>query len=411
MGKRSMSPAVVLIVASAILLALPIQAQTFTVLHTFTGGSDGATPYGTLSLDAAGNLYGTASAGGFTGNNCTSTGCGTVFKLAHRGSGWTFTPLYAFQGNADANGPLSGVTVGPNGSLYGTTQYGGNSNDGAAYNLRPPAHATGNVLGGWGNRVIYSFAGGADGANPQYGSLVFDPAGNIYGTTENGGVQCSGSNYCGTVFELSLSGGGWTKSSAYAFTGNSDGSNPVSGVVLDSVGNLYGTTPFASFNGVAYELSRTQQGWVETSLYQFLFGVFPYGGVILGPPGVLYGTTLDTVYELSLSGGQWNYDILYVFDGTYGPWAGLTQDASGNLYGTSCDDGTHGHGSVFKLTPSGSGWTETTLYNFTGGTDGYCPKAGVSLDPNGNLFGVASAGGLSGGCGGAGCGTVWEITP
>ncbi len=411
MGNTSMRSAFVLILAAVIFLSLPMQAQTFAVLHTFTSGSDGATPDGTLTVDAAGNLYGTASAGGFTGNNCTTTGCGTVFKLTHRGSGWTFTPLYAFQGNADASGPLAGVTIGPNGSLYGTTQYGGSSNDGAVYNLRPPSHATGSFLGGWNDTVLYSFAGAADGANPQYGSLVFDPAGNMYGTTEEGGVQCSGSNYCGTMFELSPAGSGWTKSSAYAFPGNSDGSNPVSGVVLDSSGNLYGTTPFAAFNGVAYELSPTQQGWAETSLYQFLFGVFPFGGVILGPPGVLYGTTLDTVYELSLSGGQWNYDILYVFSGTYGPWAGLSQDASGNLYGTSCDDGAHGNGSVFKLTPSGNEWTTTILYSFTGGTDGSCPRAGVTLGANGNLFGAASTGGLQGGCGGAGCGTVWEITP
>ncbi len=411
MRGSSTVPVVVPLLASFLLLASPIQAQTFSVLHTFSNSTDGATPYGTLALDAAGNLYGTASAGGFTGSNCTSTGCGTVFKLTHRSSGWTFAPLYVFQGNADPSTPYAGVTIGPNGSLYGTTLYGGNSNGGTVFNLRPPTHASANVFGAWSNTVIYNFAGGEDGRYPQYGSLVFDPAGNLYGTTSDGGVQCLGSTYCGTMFELSPSGGGWTKSSSFDFTGVTHGAFPVSGVVLDSAGNLYGTTPFTSFNGVAYELSRTQQGWAETTLYNFAFGVFPYGGVILSGTGTIYGTTLDNVYELSLSGGNWNYSMLYVFQGTYGPWAGLIQDAAGNLYGTTCDDGNHGHGSVFELTPSGSGWTETTLHSFTGGADGSCPKAGVTLDANGNLYGAASAGGMSGGCGGTGCGTVWEITP
>ncbi len=412
MRNPGMRRLVLTLLAAFILLALPIQAQTFTVLHTFTNGTDGATPYGTLWLDAAGNLYGTASAGGFTGHNCTQTGCGAVFKVTHRSSGWTFTPLYDFQGNADAIAPLAGVTIGPNGTLYGTTAYGGSSNNGTVYNLRPPAHAGGSFLAPWSNTVIYNFAGGADGASPGYGTLALDPAGNLYGTTQGGGIECSGTSYCGTMFELSpSSGGGWTKSSSFTFPGSDGGANPVSGVVLDSSGNLYGTTPFASFNGVAYKLSPTQQGWVEATLYQFAFGVFPYGGVILGPPGVLCGTTLDTVYELELSGGQWTYNIIYVFGGTYGPWAGLVQDANGNLYGTSCHDGAYGQGLVFELAPSGSGWTETSLHSFTGGTDGSCPKAAVTLDASGNIFGVASTGGLQGGCEGLGCGTVWEITP
>ena len=398
-------------IAIVVLAACPIlQAQSFTVLHTFSNGLDGATPYGTLLLDASGNLYGTASAGGFFGNHCSPAGCGTVFKLTHRSGGWTFAPLYAFQGNGDASTPYAGVTLGANGTLYGTTVYGGEIGNGTVYNLKPPAHSSGSAFPTWVDTVLYSFAGSADGAYPLYGSVIFDPARNLYGTTSDGGVQCFGSSYCGTMYELSPSGRSWTKSSSYSFTGSNDGANPVSGVVMDSSGNLYGVTPFGNFNGVLYELTRNQQSWTETPLYNFAFGVYPYGSPTLSGSDAIYGTTLDTLYELSYSGGQWNFSTLYAFQGTYGPWAGMVQDASGNLYGTTCDDGSHGRGSVFKLTHSGNGWTETTLYSFTGGADGGCPKAGVTLDATGNLYGAASTGGLSGGCGGAGCGTVWEIT-
>lgn len=405
------SHVVVALLALFILLSLPLRGQTFSLLHTFTNGVDGATPYSTLVLDAAGNIYGTASAGGSTGGSCTSTGCGTVFKLTRHGSAWSFAPLYVFQGNKDASTPLAGVTIAPNGIVYGTTMAGGASGDGTVYSLRPPAHASANALAGWIETVIYSFAGGEDGMYPMYGSLVFDPQGNLYGTTSEGGVPCSGSNTCGTMFELSLSGGSWTKSSSFNFTGNNDGANPVSGLVLDSSGNLYGTTPFDSFNAVAYKLSPSQQGWIETPLYNFAYGVFPFGNLLLDGTGVIYGTTLDNVYELSLSGGQWNYSTIYVFTGAHGPWAGLVQDASGNLYGATCNDGSFGVGSVYKLTPSGNGWIGSTLYSFTGGSDGSCPKSAVTLDADGNLFGTATAGGLSGGCGGAGCGTVWELIP
>ena len=189
-------------VAVAAAVVLPsIQAQTFSVIHTFTGSADGAMPQGSLILDQQGNLYGTASAGGFTGNNCTSSGCGTVFRLARRGTGWVFTPLYSFQGNNDGALPLAGVTVGPDGTLYGTTYLGG-FGFGTAYNLRPPAHAAGNVLGGWNETVIYRFGVGTDARYPGLGNLIFDPAGTLYGTTTEGGVYCDDGGTCGAVFAL-----------------------------------------------------------------------------------------------------------------------------------------------------------------------------------------------------------------
>jgi hypothetical protein len=390
------------------MVAMPrAQAQTFTVLHPFTGASDGAIPYGGLTLDQAGNIYGTASAGGFTGNNCTAAGCGTVFKLTHRGSGWTFAPLYIFQGNTDGVAPYAGVTIGPNGTLYGTTLLGGYGT-GTLFNLSPPAHATGNVLGGWTETVLYLFDNGA--SYPVYGKVIFDSAGNIYGTTYEGGLECTDGGNCGTVFKLTPSSGGWSKT-GYAFPGGSSGGNPLSGVVMDGSRNLYGTTSAASVTPVAYELIPSASGWTEIVLHTFGYFDDPRGGVIFDGTGGLFGTTVNgAVYQLSPSGGQWTYNLLYNFSGPSGPWSDVVRDASGNLYGTTCADGRFSHGSVFKLTPSQGGWTETDLYDFTGGSDGSCPVGAVAINAAGDVYGTTAAGG-SGCSGNGGCGVVWQITP
>jgi len=384
-----------------------VQAQTFTVLHTFTGGQDGATPFGGLTLDRAGSLYGTTSAGGYTGNNCTSAGCGTVFKITQRNGGWIFTPLYSFQGNPDSATPYAGVTVGPNGSLYGTTLFGG-TGAGTVYNLQPPPRATAHVVDGWSNTVLHTFDLTQQGLYPAYGSLVFDSAGAMYGTTSDGGMGCDDGGYCGTVFKLTSSSGGWTLSS-YLFPGGVDGGNPLSGVVLDAAGNLYGTTGL-SFNPVAYRLAPSQQGWTETVLHTFDFDDDLRGSVIFDGAGNLFGTSVTTnkVYELSPFGAQWIYTLLYTFSGTSGPWSGVL-DVSGDLYGTTCAGGRFSQGSVFKLTPSQSGWSETDLYAFTGGSDGSCPIGGLAIDVNGDLFGTTAFGG-GGSCSGR-CGTVWKIAP
>jgi uncharacterized repeat protein (TIGR03803 family) len=387
----------------------PAQAQTFTLLHNFTGGADGGVPYGGLNLDQAGNIYGTASAGGHAGNNCTATGCGTVFKLTYRGFGWTFAPLYDFQGDHDGATPYAGVTIGPNGTLYGTTLLGGDDSAGTVFNLRPPAHATGNVLGGWTEAVLYQFTCGSDGCNPAYGSIILDPAGNIYGTTYQGGAPCDDGS-CGTVFKLT-SGGVVT---SYDFPGRSAGGNPLSGVILDASGNLYGTTSNNNYAPVVYELTPSGSGWTESILHTFPFMQVSQGGVIFGASGDLLGTTLsfnlqnfgNAVYQLSASGGQWTYIPLYTFGGNAnaGPWSGVVQSADGTLYGTTCGEGRYANGSVFKLTFQG-GWTEIDLYDFTGGEDGECPVGGVALDADGNVYGTTAYGGQYG------YGVVWEITP
>ncbi len=384
--------------------------QTFTVLHTFTGQADGGIPYGSVTPDRAGHLYGTASAGGLKLNSCAPEGCGTAFRLTHERSGWIFTVLYTFQGNArgtaDGSAPYAGVTIGPNGSLYGTTTAGGEYGAGTVFNLQPPAHTANNTLGAWIETRIYHFKELSDGGFPGYGNVIFDQSGNIYGTTFQGGSDCAG-YWCGTVFKLTPSGNGrWTEI-AYAFPGRSYGGNPLSGVVMDASGNLYGTTTNNNYAPVAYELTPSGSGWTETVLYTFPFDENYPGneGVILDGAGGLFGDNLSAVYQLSSSDGQWNYSVLYSFSGDGGPWSGLTSDASDNLYGTTCAEGAFGNGSVFKLTPSQNGWIETDLYDFRGRDDGSCPVGGVALDSAGNIYGTTAWGG------GSDSGVVWEITP
>jgi uncharacterized repeat protein (TIGR03803 family) len=374
------------------------QAQTYTILHTFTGQGDGSTPIAGLTIDRAGNLYGTTS-GLIDEEN------GTVFKLTRAGSGWILSTLYTFQGDPDGATPQAQVVFGPDGSLYGTTTYGG-LGDGTVFNLRPPATACHAVQCPWTETVLYRFTGGSDGAHPQYGDLAFDADGNIYGTTSNS------DNRCGVVFKLSRSGGGWTESVLYSF-GGASGCNPYSGVIFDSAGNLYGTTL-----STVYELSPSGSGWTETTLHTFEGqddGTEAYGGLIFDQQGNLYGTTFNdgqdnagTVYELQPSGGNWTETVLRYVEP--GPTDTPTLDGAGNLYATLGGDGPS-FGEVFRLTRGSNGWTYRDLFDFSGGqfTDGFTPFGGAVLDTSGNLYGTTSQGGDEN-CG-EGCGVVWEITP
>ncbi len=212
------------------------------ILHAFTGGEDGGTPTGPLTFDANGYVYGTASGGGL--------GYGAVFKLSpnQSKSGWTETILYAFT-NHDAILPSDGVIFDAAGNLYGTTPYGGEHGQGAVYKL------THHADGSWSPSFLYSFVGSYDGEVP-YGGVVLDGAGNLYGTTTGGGLY-----HMGTVFKLTNSGGGtWTETILHEFTGDADGSSPEEGVILDSVGNVYGTTPLGGLvprgpAGVVFEIT------------------------------------------------------------------------------------------------------------------------------------------------------------
>jgi len=419
--RAAVSALVIMFVLAAV--AMPAQAQTFKVIHSFTGGGDGAGPFSNLVMDKAGNLYGTTSAGG--------AGFGTVFKMHYANSGWLLTPLYRFQGGTDGIGPLAGVVLGPDGSLYGTTGEGGNGacngvGCGTVYQLRPSPTRPRTPLDPWKETVLYRFSGDADGARPE-SDLIFDQAGNLYGTTYLGGqfgMYCS--TGCGVAFELVPSGGTWTESVIHAFLGyDQDGQFPTSGMTFDAAGNLYGTTFQGGTigNGTVYELTPSGSGWTSTALHNFdpeqTYGIDPMGGVIFDSAGNLYAATSSgagsaddalSVFQMTLSSGKWTLHPLYTMDrssgGFYGPWGRLTMDAAGSLYGTTYAYGVYGLGSVFKLTYSNGSWIPTVLHDFTGGADGGSPQAGVTLDANGNIYGTAFRGGS-----GEGYGVVWEITP
>ena len=346
-------------------------------------------------------------------------GYGTVFKLMYRGNGWTLTPLYSFSGGDDGASPGARVIIGPDGSLYGTTGYGGVSGCGGngcgtVFNLRPPVNTSADVLGNWTETVLYRFAGGGNGALPV-GDLVFDRSGNIYGTTASGG-----SSQQGTVYELTPSNGNWHESILWNFAGGSDGGQPAGGVIFNSAGNLYGTTQAGGAYGYGsvFQLSRTQSGWSQNTLYSFqnhTDGANPEGALLFDPSGNLYGTTASngpggggTVFKLTPQlNGTWTLTVLYDLPGQAGggPQASLAIDAGGNLYGTTYKDGAYRYGSVFRLLSSNGAWVYTDLHDFTFGSDGAELVGNVILDANANLYGTAIAAGAYG------YGVIFEITP
>ncbi len=333
-----------IVFALTLLTTHAMQAQTFSVLHNFTGGEDGAYPVASVTVGPGGVLYGTASQGGNGGNG----GYGTVFKLRQVNSSWVFNLLYEFTGGNNGYRPTGGVVIGPNGALYGTTQYGGGPDFGTVYELRPPATFCRSVTCYWSETVLYTFKGPSDGANPYMENLVFDQAGDIYGTTLGGG----GHNNQGTVFELTSSGGGYTESILHSFGFGTDGADPFTGVVLDAAGNVYGTTPIGGTGGDG------------------------------------------TVYQL-LSSNQWAENILVNFDGANGvnPIGSLIIDTSGNFYGTTLTGGQNGGGVVFKLAPSNGGWNYSMLYSFSSAKS--CQSyGGLAVDDAGNLFGQCAGMGL-----------------
>jgi uncharacterized repeat protein (TIGR03803 family) len=374
--------------------------STERVLYRFKGGSDGSAPLAGLIADTAGNLYGTTSSGG--AGSCQG-GCGTVFELSPAaGGGWTETILYSFTGGSDGATPEAGLVFDTAGNLYGTTIYGGASDDGTIFQLTAPA-TRGSA---WTLNVLHSFIGRIDGKY-SLGSLVFDPAGNLYGPTLFGG-RFGG----GTVFQLAAPaapGGVWTLNVLHSFKGVNDGIDPAGSLMLDKQGALYGTT----YSGQVFKEVPPAPGhtaWTLRVLYSFnsVFGLSG-GALIAGTKGVLYGATQQggsanrgIVFRLTppvTRGGAWTEKTLYEFsggsDGEF-PLNGLTADKAGNLYGATQIGGGSGLGTVFKLTPTQHGpWTKTTLHNFTGGRDGSSPGAGPIFGRQGMLYGTTVHGGLS----------------
>jgi uncharacterized repeat protein (TIGR03803 family) len=375
-------------------------AGRFRVLYSFAGGSDGAYPEAGLIKDLAGNLYGTTTGGGI------SYGYGTVFELAPDG---IETVLYAFTGGSDGNDPYAGLIRDSAGNLYGTTAFGGARHYGTVFELAPDGTET----------VLHSFTG-SDGADP-FAGLIKDKAGNLYGTTEEGGsTSCEGYG-CGTVFELAPDG---TETVLHAFTGGNDGDDPIGGLIKDSAGNLYGTTVNGGGTGCGYgcgTVFKLAPDGTETVLYAFTGGsdgAGPAAGLIKDSAGNLYGTTeggggtscnsgygCGTVFEFAPDGTE---TVLHAFTGGNDgatPFAGLIKDSAGNLYGTTFLGGTYGGGVVFKVAADG---TETVLHAFTV-KNGTNPFAGLIKDSAGNLYGTTSGGGNTSCNAPYGCGTVFRL--
>lgn len=408
----------------------PAQSQTYTVLHSFTGG-DGYWPYAGLTIDAEGNLYGTTLYGGYEGAPCDGGSCGTVFKLTRTGASWILSTLYAFKGGDDGKFPLARVVFGSDGRLYGTTSRGGGNGNGGdgngtVFSLTPPPTVCRNTLCPWAESILYRFAGGSDGDLPN-GEVVFDEIGNIYSTTQGGGELDCGGFGCGVVYKLTPSSRGWTENVLYTFTDSTDGAIPNGTLIFDANGDLYGAALLGGGGfsdcylgcGTVYELIPSGSGWTENTLYVFQAqndGEWPISGLIFDSVGNLYGTASaggvnngGTVVELVHASGSWTLYRIFSFPtisgGTPGPQGSLVMDAAGNLYGTTSYDGPFGNGSAFELT--NVGWTQTVLHNFTDGDPGggSVPFSNLVFDAHGNLYGTTSHGGRRGG------GVVFEITP
>jgi uncharacterized repeat protein (TIGR03803 family) len=385
------------------------KAQTFTVIHTFQG-PDGANPKARLTLDRGGHLYGTTELGGV--NNL-----GTVFKMTSTASGWTLTKIWEFTGY-DGGYPLAPVLFGSDGALYGSGSSGGLNRGGVVFKLQPPVTFCRAISCPWTETVLANFYG-YYGIGPS-GPLTFDASGNIYGTTQLGGdfnpVGCREFG-CGIVYEL-IKSQNWAINNLYSFLEDGDGANPYGGVILDQAGDLYGTVPGDNI----FELTPSGGSWTFNVIATLggNDGDEPYAGLIWDSAGNLYGAAADggsgdggTVFQLSPSGGGWNANLLASLSGSgglyAGPMDGLLMDSAGNLYDTAEFDGAFGCGSVFKLTPSGGGYTFTSLHDFTCGSDGANPYGTLTMDASGNLYGTAAYG-ADMGCS-LGCGVVFKITP
>jgi uncharacterized repeat protein (TIGR03803 family) len=336
----------------------------------------------------------------------------------------------SFPGN-DGQYPEGGLVVDGVGNMYGTTSAGGDKGGfGTVYELSPSN-------GAWTETVLYSFCTACANGSSPIGSLAIDAEGNLYGTTYAGGSGCGGGGGCGTVFELSPGTEGWTETVLHTFSG-SDGAYPIAGLVRDTAGNLYGTTPYGGSSkncafgsttgcGVAFELSKNSGGtWAETVLHSFKGGTdgdTPSARLTLDGTGNLYGTTAGnaasdpgTVFKLvRTKAGKWNEAVLYRFAGApdgNSPEADVVLDGTTSIYGTTRYGGTgncsaygySGCGTVFELQLSGTTWSESVLHSFGAAKGGEDPAAGLVLNAKRDLYGTTAEGGN-------GCGTVFKLTP
>ena len=359
------------------------RAQTLHVLYNFAGSSDGGDPFASLIRDAAGNLYSTVDYGG-------TSFAGAVFKVAPNG---TETVLYSFSGGSDGAYPFSPVVRDGAGNLYGTTSMGGSANAGVVFKVDANGTET----------VLHSFTGGQDGVTP-IGGLLRDKAGNLYGTTSQGGTSNDG-----VLFKITPRG---KEIILHTFTGSTkDGKYPsYTSLLSDAQGNLYGVTEEggAADGGILYKLSTSGK---LTILHSFKGGTTD-GCNVLGTPfmdaaGNFYGTTsscgthmLGTVWKVDQSGKE---KVLHSFaggtaDGEY-PLAGVIVDADGNIYGNTETGGSDDVGTVYEISKTGK---FALLHSFNG-TDGKYPYGSFVQNSKGTLFGTTQNGGT------IGYGTVWKI--
>jgi len=407
-----------LMLAVTLTLAASAWASSETVLYSFcaqTSCVDGNQPYGTPVADSSGDhLYGTTYYGG-------ASNFGEVYELTKSNGSWTESVIYSFTGsnNNDGANPFAGLVFDKAGNLYGTTYNGGASNEGTVFELSKSGST-------WTETVLHVFSNisGSDGTNP-YGSLIFDAAGNLYGTTTYGGKFNSG-----IVFQLKPSGKKWTYHQIHTFPGTSTsgGAQPHGGLVVDKKnGYLYGTAYYGGVIwdvGVVYQLRQVSGVWLSSPIYTFLgdsLGQYPAAALATDAAGDLYGTTytggnfnLGLVFKLTPGKGtSWTEKVLYSFrgyankDGAYPYFDGVTLDADGNVYGTTYQGGSSAannlnYGTVYKLT-AGT-YKESVLWSFGTSGDGYYPEQGPTVI-NGDIYGTAYAGGLHGG------GVVYQVTP
>jgi uncharacterized repeat protein (TIGR03803 family) len=386
--------AVFVLVACAASFAVDPPAAKELNLYNFSG-NDGFVPAGALTFAGNGNFYGATFFGGTADR-------GIVFELSRTASGTQETVLHNFQGgSSDVQNPSGRLLLTADGRIFGTAT-GAGLGYGAVYELIPSG-------GTWVYTILHFFG---TGETPIDAGVIIDKTGNLYGETSGGGQF----GY-GTIYELQSTSTGYKYVRLYSFDQNA-GSFPTGGLIFDRAGNLYGTTINGGPNllGTVFELKRKSNGtWTEDMLYTFQNssdGVSPEGDLVFDSSGNLFGTTAyggdqacandigcGEVYELSPSGGVWTKTTLHTFTDTpdaRAPNAGLAIDRSGNLFGTTNDGGTAGTGSLFEISPTSSGWTETVLYSFTDGVDGGFVTSPVTLDLEGNIFGVTASGGRGG---------------
>lgn len=372
-------------------LASAGHAQSFKVVHDFTGTGDGANPLNGLMLSSSGVMYGTTNSGG-------AYDCGTVFSFI----GGKLTRIHSFEGGKDGAEPRSFLIQDKAGNLYGTTFAGGGYGDGTVYRIAGSTET-----------VIYRFGSHLhDGSGPEAG-LAMDSAGNLYGTTTKGG-----SSGYGTVFMLVRSASGtWTEKILHNFSAEPDGSVPVAGITLDSSGNLYGTTSEGGTDGygTVFELKKASS-WAETIVHSFenlADGATPYAGLMPGPSGSLFGAATDggaqgggTVFQLTSSAGKWKFTILKSIPGwgISGSFRNLMFDGANTIYATTHCDGSHNSGTVYKLALINGKWLYALLYTFTGGDDGKYVFSNLALS-GGKLYGTSNIGGTFG------KGVIFEVTP